>query len=94
MQSPVIRYQDVVDQIILRLNGRDFAEQAFYELYSKCHEAVWDPYQHQPRFERKKDTIQFKTCFCGYDDYLKYRKRGYCPSFWAVSPFARETALR
>ncbi len=75
MQSLVIRYQDVVEQVILRLNGRGFDGQAFHELYCKCHEAAWDSCQHQPYFERKKDTIQFKTYFCHYDDFLNWSLR-------------------
>lgn len=57
MQTLTVRYQDVVDQIILRLDGRSFSEQAFYELYAKCHNAAWDARTQQPRFERRKDTI-------------------------------------
>ncbi len=53
MQSLVIRYQDVVDQVILRLNGRGFARQVFHELYCKCHGAAW-LYGHEAYFERKR----------------------------------------
>lgn len=66
MQSLTVRYQDVVDQIILRLGGRSFAEQAFYELYGKCHRAAWDSYYREPWYERKKDTLQFTGYFCKY----------------------------
>ena len=33
MQNLIMYYPDIVDQIILRLDGRSFAEQAFQELY-------------------------------------------------------------
>ena len=64
MQSLTVRYQDVVDQIILQLNGRSFSEQAFHELYNKCHDAAWDLNTQKPRFERRKDTITFDGYFC------------------------------
>lgn len=66
MQSLVVRYQDVVDQLILRLDGRSFSEQAFYELYTKCHSAAWNDSTQKPKFERKKDTICFAGYFCRF----------------------------
>ena len=66
MQTLTVRYQDVVDQIILRLDGRSFSEQAFYELYSKCHSAAWNAHEQKPKFERKKDTICFTGYFCRF----------------------------
>lgn len=64
MQSLTVRYQDVVDQIILHLDGRSFSEQAFYELFSKCHGAAWDNNAQKPKFECRKDTISFIGSFC------------------------------
>lgn len=69
MQSLMIQYQDVVEQIILRLDGRSFAEQAFFELYNECHQAAWNSYDQTPRFMRKKDTIQFSGYFCKFDGF-------------------------
>ena len=66
MQNMIVRYQDVVDQIILRLDGRSFAEQAFYELYTECHSAAWNSYKNEAKFERKKDTIIFTGWFCKF----------------------------
>lgn len=66
MQTLTVRYQDVVDQIILRLDGRSFSEQAFYELYNKCHCAAWNNSTQKPKFERKKDTICFTGYFCRF----------------------------
>lgn len=66
MQSLIVRYQDVVDQIILRLDGRSFSEQAFYELYNKCHNAAWNNRTQKPKFERKKDTLCFNGYFCRF----------------------------
>lgn len=64
MQSFTIRYQDIVDQIILWLDGRSFSEQAFHELYTKCHKAAWNTYKQESEFTQRKDTIQFSEHFC------------------------------
>ena len=64
MQSLIVRYQDVVDQIILQLDGRSFSEQAFFELFSKCHSAAWTSSTQKPQFEQRKDTICFTGIFC------------------------------
>ena len=69
MQSLTVRYQDVVDQIVLRLDGLTFAERAFQELYTKCHNAAWNPYDQKPKFQRKKDTICFSGYFCRFRDW-------------------------
>lgn len=82
MQSLVVRWEDVVEQIILRLDGRSFSEQAFYELYTKCHSAAWNSYEQKPRFERKKDTICFSGYFC--------RFRGWPYDGWEVSDDMKE----
>ena len=66
MQSLVVCYQDVVDQITLRLDGRSFSEQAFYELFSKCRRAAWNDSTQKPKFERKKDTLSFTGYFCRF----------------------------
>lgn len=64
MRSLIVRYEDVVNQILLRLDGRSFSERAFYELYCKCHDAAWDTSVQKPKFERRKDTIIFTGNFC------------------------------
>lgn len=66
MQSLIVHYQDVVDQIILRLDGRSFLEQAFYELSSKCHNAAWDIYKQEAEYTQKKDTIQLSGRLCHF----------------------------
>lgn len=64
MQALTVRYQDVVEQIILRLDGRNFAEQAFYELAKKCHNAAWNTYQEKAEYERNKNVIRFSGYKC------------------------------
>lgn len=67
MQTLTVKYADVVDQVILRLDGRNFVEQAFHELKTSCHKAAWNTYKQEPDFERKKDTIRFTGYGCSYD---------------------------
>lgn len=67
MQALTVKYADVVDQIILRLDGRNFVEQAFHELKVRCHKAAWNTYKKEPDFERKKDAIRFTGYGCSYD---------------------------
>lgn len=69
IQSLIVRFQDVVDQIILRLDSRSFSEQAFYELFSKCHRAAWNDSTQEPKFERKKDTLSFTGYFCRFREW-------------------------
>lgn len=66
MQSLTVHYQDVVDQIVLRLDGLTFSERAFQELYTKCHSAAWNPHEQKPKYERRKDTISFIGYFCRF----------------------------
>lgn len=66
MQSLIVRYQDVMDQVILRLDGRSFVEQAFYELRGRCQSAAWNSYEQKAGYECKKDTIRFTGYFCRF----------------------------
>lgn len=69
MLTLIVRYEDVVDQIILRLDGRSFTEQAFYELTQGCHNAAWNTSAQEAKFERKKDTLRFTGYFCSFTSY-------------------------
>ena len=69
MQTIIVRYENIVDQIILRLDGRSFSEQAFYELTNNCHKAAWDLNRQKPVFEQKKDTLRFTGYFCSFSCY-------------------------
>ena len=66
LRSAKVSYKDVVDQIILLLDGRSFAEQAFHELAEKCHKAAWNMYQKTASYERKKSQISFVGYYCRY----------------------------
>lgn len=67
MQALSVQYQSVIEQIVLRLDGRSFAEQAFLELYERCHEAAWDTRKQSPKFEVAKGAIRFIGSFCKYE---------------------------
>lgn len=69
LRGAKIRYEDVVDQIILLLDGRSFTEQAFRELAEKCHKAAWNLYQNKAEYERKKALISFSGYFCSVHHY-------------------------
>lgn len=75
LQELVVSYEDIVDQIILRMDGRSFEEQAFHELQILCHTAAWNNYDNSPRFERKKATIQFNSYSCSCDTWYGGRPR-------------------
>lgn len=46
-----------------------FHEEAFYELFSKCHRAAWNDSTQKPKFERKKDTLSFTGYFCRFREW-------------------------
>lgn len=69
LRGAKVRYEDVVDQIILLLDGRSFTEQAFHELAEKCHKAAWNSYQKKANYERKKAIISFSGYFCNVHHY-------------------------
>lgn len=79
MLTLIVRYEDIVDQIILRLDGRSFTEQAFYELTLGCHNAAWNTIKHTAEFERKKDTLRFTGYFCSFRTY------GYSCDKWELT---------
>lgn len=67
MQTLVIRQEDVLEQIFAQLEGRGFADQAFYELRRKCHAAAWSSHNRTKQFEVKKDTVRFTGSACTCD---------------------------
>lgn len=57
-----LRYHDILNEIFVQLDGRDFKEQAIYELKEACHIAAWDSYNKSTKYKVKKDIL----CFSGY----------------------------
>lgn len=83
LREAKVRYEDVVDQIILLLDGRSFAQQAFFELTEKCHKAAWNLHQKEAEFERKKSTIRFTGYFC-------HVNQGYRQEEWKLNDKTKE----
>lgn len=74
MFSHLVCYQDVVDELILQLEGQSFADRAFYELTQKCQKAAWFLYPSRPRFNRKKRTISFTGHWCEFRQWGTYSR--------------------
>ena len=68
MDALVLNYRDVVDQIILRLSGRSFSEQADYEIKEACRNAVWDYHSKNANFTLRKSVISLSGYFCSYNE--------------------------
>lgn len=66
MESLHIRYEDVLDLIIVQLGGFTFAERALNELKLKCFEAAHHSYMHQQAtYSQKKAIISLEYgCSC------------------------------
>ncbi|MCD7964322.1 MAG: hypothetical protein LUG90_00895 [Clostridiaceae bacterium] len=75
MLSLSLHYQDILNEIFVQLDGRDFQEQALFELKEKCHDAAWSSYDKSPKYEVKKDVLRFSGYACSYDS-------GYCYERW------------
>lgn len=52
-----LSYEDIVNLIFEQMNGRDFGEQALYELKDKCHNAAWSCL-------KKPRTLKLRNPFC------------------------------
>lgn len=66
LQTMALRYQDILDLIFKKMDGRSFSEQAMFELKESCHKAAWNLATHKARYELKKDTIRFLREFSSY----------------------------
>lgn len=67
MESLHIRYEDVIELIIVQLGGFSFEERALNELKLKCFEAAHHSYMHeQATYSQKKAVISLEYgCSCG-----------------------------
>lgn len=50
-----LQYTDVLDRIIIQLDGRSFQEKAFLELRGRCRDAVWNGCKPEPQYVQQKD---------------------------------------
>lgn len=68
--APVIlRYEDAVELILSRFEGRTFEEQSHYELVEQCHRAAWRERDRQDNFEQKKNLVKIFSGACSYGYY-------------------------
>lgn len=67
MMGLTVNYQDILDRILIQLDGRTFLERAVDEIIDSCHDGGWSG--NNPDFEIKGDTIRFKDYFCDYTDW-------------------------
>lgn len=67
MENLSLNYEDVLDQILIQLDGRTFVERAFEEVVENCREFAWS--SNTPFFELKGDVVRFKDYFCSYTDW-------------------------
>lgn len=67
METLSLKYQDVLDQILIQLDGRTFIERALDEVIENCRYHAWS--NGKPCFEVKGDTIRFKDYSCSYTDW-------------------------
>ena len=67
MENFTLNYADVLDKILIQLDGRTFLERASNEIIKNCREDAW--ISNEPYFEVKGDNIRFKDYFCSYTDW-------------------------
>lgn len=67
-----LQYTDILEQIFIKLDGRNLQEQAMHELLGKCHEAAWNSHHKTPGYVRKKAVIQFSDYACSYSARYSY----------------------
>ncbi|RFZ77601.1 hypothetical protein DS742_17450 [Lacrimispora amygdalina] len=69
-----LRYQDILNEIFVQLDGRDFKEQALFEIKEACHEAAWSSYDKKAKYEIKKDVLRFSSYGCSYDSGIRMER--------------------
>lgn len=69
MDRLCLHYSQILEQIFLRTDGRELAEQALYELKEKCCHAAWISSSGKARFTLKKNILQLEGCACSYRDW-------------------------
>ena len=67
-----LQYTDILEQIFIKLDGRNLQEQAMHELLVKCHQAAWESFNKTPRYVLKKAVLQFSNYACSYNDRYSY----------------------
>lgn len=71
MQTMILRYEDILEQIFVQLGGRTFEERALDELKAKCHDFSWNLSRKTPEYIVRGDTIQFEGYGCYCEDWCR-----------------------
>ena len=69
LQSLLLRYEDVLEQIFIQLGGRTFTERALDEIKAKCHAAAWNRYNKEAEFILRNETLQLTSYACSCDSW-------------------------
>lgn len=64
-------YEDVLNEMFVQLDGRNFHEQALFELKETCLKAAWNDYSKAPKYQIKKDVLRFPDYGCSYDSWFR-----------------------
>lgn len=59
-----LKYTDVLDQLLIQLDGRTFSEYALDELKRECHKMSWKTFDGTSYYQIKGNVITFKGGFC------------------------------
>ena len=71
MQTMVLKYEDILEQIFVQLGGRTFEERALDELKEKCHDFAWNLNVKKPEYNVRGDTVQFDGYACSCEDWYR-----------------------
>lgn len=87
MEDFSLCFNNILDQILIQLDGRTFADRALDEIIEKSTSS--SVICGKRYFEIKGDTICFKECFCNYTDWcssdnweLRERMKNILPALW------------
>lgn len=69
MRALSLRSEQIVEQILARLDGRSLQEQAVHELKVECHRAVWNTYSGKAQFVCRKDVLTL-TYGCHFESWM------------------------
>lgn len=83
LQALALRYEDILDQILIQLDGRSFVERAVDELKERCHNAAWSSYQKTANYEVKKDILRLTRYGCKFESWLGHDR-------WSLHDGAKE----
>ena len=93
MESLSLKYEDVLDQILIQLDGRTFIERALDEVIDNCRYHAWS--NGKPCFEVKGDTVRFKDYSCSYTGWYSMGNWELTSSMKSIVPalYHNETSL-